>query len=265
MLPSAVRNIGWRALNILSTIRFLGFRGYRRLAAASAGADSTVMTAFSVPSLEHPFWVRHLSSDTSELVHTVFRQTYGQWLPERSPRWILDLGANIGDTAAWYLSRFPSARLVAVEPDPGNYSMACRNLKPYGVRAIVINAAVWPTDGRVTLLASDKPSGSRVRARGHGEEITCSAISIPTLMHQYDIAEIDLLKCDIEEAETALFGENPDPWLSKTHHICIEIHSPAARDAVFQAVQRYGFEGRPYRDIYVFRKPRADAHGPAVI
>jgi len=254
ILPKRVRDFGSRALDIISAVRYVGVTGCRRLTAASAEGRSTAMTAFSVRSLAHPIWIRHHQSDVDELVHTVFRKTYGQWLPETAPRWILDLGANIGDTAAWFLSRFPTARLVAVEPDPANYEMALRNLGPYGSRAIVVNAAIWPTDGELVFLAGDRPSGSRVRTAQPGEPTSCTAISISTLMRRYEIPEIDVLKCDIEEAEETLFRENADPWLSKTHHLCIEIHSPAARAAVLDAVARHGFTGRPYRDIDVFRK-----------
>ena len=40
--------------------------------------------------------------------------------PPVEPRFILDCGANVGYTSAYLLTRFPTAFLIAIEPDPGN-------------------------------------------------------------------------------------------------------------------------------------------------
>ena len=38
----------------------------------------------------------------------------------KEPSLVLDLGANVGFSAAYFLSFFPRACVVAVEPDAGN-------------------------------------------------------------------------------------------------------------------------------------------------
>ena len=143
---------------------------------------------------------------------------------------------------------------MAVEPDPANYDMLVRNLSPYGERAILVNAGVWPSDGELVVQTGDNFAGAFVRPAAAGERPNCTAVSIPTLMQRYGIPEVDFLKCDIESAEEPLFRENPDPWLSRTHHFCIELHNAAASATVYAAAARYGFHGEVYRDIHVFRK-----------
>jgi hypothetical protein len=59
---------------------------------------------------------------------------------------------------------------------------------------------------------------------------------------------------DIEGAELELFSKNPDPWLSRTRYITMEIHSAEAYAAVQAATKRHGFIGRQYRELYIFLK-----------
>lgn len=51
-----------------------------------------------------------------------------------SPGLIIDCGANVGFTSAYLLSRHPSARVIAVEPDASNYLALRANLAQFGVR-----------------------------------------------------------------------------------------------------------------------------------
>ena len=65
---------------------------------------------------------------------------------------VLDLGANVGLSAAYFLSVFPSARLLAVEPFQRNVDVLRTNLAPYGERAMVLHGAAWGTRSRVSLV-----------------------------------------------------------------------------------------------------------------
>jgi FkbM family methyltransferase len=245
-------------LNDLSIAREVGVSGVRALHHARRDPNRAAVTTVSARSLQHPFTVRHGTTDASEFVHTVCRRTYAIGLPQRA-RTILDLGANIGDTAAWFLSRFPDATVLSVEPDADNYAIAARNLAPYGARSILVRAAIWREDGEVALQANPSwPSGSHV-ADGVASTDRVRAVSMATLLRQHNIGDIDLLKCDIEEAEAAVFAADPDPWLSRTGVLQIEIHSPAAQRVVEEATARCGFgPGLRHRDITVFVSPRRE-------
>jgi hypothetical protein len=56
---------------------------------------------------------------------------------------IIDCSANVGYASQYFLSRFPAARLIAVEPDCGNFFVAQRNFAPFGERARILNSAAW--------------------------------------------------------------------------------------------------------------------------
>ena len=95
----------------------------------------------------HPLWCRWGGSD-----YFVFNQIFRH--PEYAcvaglPRveLVIDCGANAGYSAAYFLSRYPQCRLIAVEPEPGNFALLQRNLAPYGERAKPVHAGVWFAHG----------------------------------------------------------------------------------------------------------------------
>ena len=46
---------------------------------------------------------------------------------------IIDAGANIGASACWFASSFPSAHIVAFEPDKANFELQARNTSGFNV------------------------------------------------------------------------------------------------------------------------------------
>ena len=77
--------------------------------------------------------LRSHTSDISVLNELVVWDGYtssARLLP--SPATILDLGANTGLAARWFLKIWPQARLVAVEPEPGNINVLRSNLSQTG-------------------------------------------------------------------------------------------------------------------------------------
>jgi hypothetical protein len=85
----------------------------------------------------HAVLMRTCTSDR-EVLGQVFIQREHEPLELSQPKMILDLGANVGYSSAYSLSKYPTANVLAVEPDPGNYAMCCRNLAPFGQRAKVM-------------------------------------------------------------------------------------------------------------------------------
>jgi FkbM family methyltransferase len=249
-LPKAVRDAGWNGLNLAASIRALGVREGRRLIAVANEPATGKVSAFSV--YGHPFWIRHGTSDPVVLIQSVFRGAYDAWLPvSPAPGWIFDLGANIGDSAVWFLARYPDARVISIEPEPANYELARRNLEPYGDRVILLHAAVWPSDGEVRVRTVPiNPAGAAVGVTG---DTACAAVSIPTLMAQYKIPHVGIFKCDIEGAEALLF-QPPPSWLAEVDHICIELHDANCRAVVREAARRFGFTERTSREVHVFRR-----------
>jgi FkbM family methyltransferase len=140
---------------------------------------------------------------------------------------IVDCGSNVGYASAYFLTHFRAARLIAVEPEPSNYEICCRNLAAYGTRAKVINAAVWNCHTKLSI-AHDFRDGREWAARTieSGENRNVNALTMEDLIGMAG-GTLDLLKVDIEGAEIELFKYGA-PWLTKVRHIAIELHDTEA-------------------------------------
>lgn len=210
---------------------------------------------FDLPQLTHPFFVRPGSSDAMCVMQNIIREEWGAFSPPEPVRLVVDAGANIGDTTARYLTRFPNATVVSLEPDPDNYAMLVRNCAAFGSRAVLLNAALWPRDARLNICPSvtyNAVSVAEVDSADGCNALMCDGVSVPALRQSLGFATIDILKCDIEGAEFHLFRDGA-PWLSFVRCLVIEIHSEVAHQAVYKAVEKQGgFKSRRWRNTHIF-------------
>jgi hypothetical protein len=44
---------------------------------------------------------------------------------------VIDCGANVGYSAAYFLTRFPNCKVICVEPDFSNFKLLEKNLAPF--------------------------------------------------------------------------------------------------------------------------------------
>lgn len=186
--------------------------------------------------------LRERTSDTAS-----FRQVYdeGEYAPlvDLHPATVLDLGAYIGVSSRWFLDHWPNCQLVAVEPDPANYELLARNLKPYADRATTIRAAAWSHEAPLRLDEQYQRVGRewsrRVRACVDGEDSDVRGYTVPQLMGDWQ--RVGLLKVDIEGAEVHVFADAP--WLGRVDAIVAEVgHGLRGAAVMFlRAVQAHGF------------------------
>jgi len=142
-----------------------------------------------------------------------------------APSTIIDLGANTGLASIFFLSRYSTAQIIAVEPDPENFAMLKRHLGGLS-NVTCVQAAVWTCDGQVNLIDPGIGSwGMQVSASNQagGNERIVNAISMPTLLSQLPSGRVDLLKIDIEGAERELFSDSAG-WIQQVTAIVIELH-----------------------------------------
>jgi hypothetical protein len=131
LLPRSTYAILWSALNWMHAVNKLGWRQSCRLWRAHPEhlhTDRSSCVVLEAPNLQYPFRVRPATTDASEFLYTIARETYGRYLPDSDAEFILDVGANIGDTAAWFLTRYQRSRLIAVEPDSENFELLNLNI-----------------------------------------------------------------------------------------------------------------------------------------
>jgi FkbM family methyltransferase len=160
---------------------------------------------------------------------------YGQVLGRReydiplhhSPRTIIDAGANIGLTAIYFANRYPTARILAIEPEASNYAMLCKNVAAYSQIA-PIRAALWDTHTMVTLAGAPGVFGA-IRANPRKQKADDVAlgqvetVTISQLMHDYHLDCVDVLKVDIEGAERVVFAAAAS-WIGHIGVIIAELH-----------------------------------------
>jgi FkbM family methyltransferase len=232
----------------------IGFRGMRKLKRfGTAGCSSFPLEVLALPNLAYPFWIRPGTSDAIEVTHTILRECYGQYRPNFSPRFIVDAGAYIGDSACWFLSRYPHATVIAVEPDPENFEVLVRNTSPYGTRVHCINAGLWFRDANLKVKDGGSKIGMYVNEVAPSES-DCEALSPQTIVRRFNLPSIDIFKIDIEGAETALFAEDTTPWLSRCNLVYVDIHSNDADLSVATAARRHSFKCDRYREMYVLTR-----------
>jgi FkbM family methyltransferase len=167
------------------------------------------------------FWF----SDTSELraLEEIFSEGEYEAVDGGSPAVIVDLGANVGQAALWFRSRFPDARLLCVEPDPRTFDKLSRNVG-HDPLVTLRQAAITAQDGLVGLERAPQLSwATRVTGAGAPDAIQVPGVSLQTLLDDNDLAHVDLLKVDIEGLEHEALASSPA--LARVALVIGELHA----------------------------------------
>jgi FkbM family methyltransferase len=142
-----------------------------------------------------------------------------------TPKIIVDVGANIGLSAIFFANRYPSAKIVAIEPEDSNFAMLERNVRGYK-QITPIHAAIWTNEGIIHLSTPTEERGHwdkwgiTVSEDGRGQEVR--AVSLRYLMGQLNLPKIDLLKMDVEGSEIEIFSTCD--WLPLINVLVVETH-----------------------------------------
>lgn len=131
---------------------------------------------------------------------------------------IIDVGANIGLASIFFLRRFTSASIIAIESDPYICSVLRENVRTYGGHNVeVVQAAAWDANETVTFSA-DHADGGRITSEGTTQ---VNGIRLRDLIAG---REIDLLKIDIEGAESRVLQDCANS-LGAVRRVFVEYHS----------------------------------------
>jgi FkbM family methyltransferase len=159
---------------------------------------------------------------------------------------ILDCGANAGYSSAYFLSRYPQATVIAIEPDPENFKLLERNLAPYVGRYRAINSAIWSHPTGVVLsedrLGVGNECARTVRPVRPGEKPAMTALDIGTILDRSGFDRISVLKMDIEGAERLVFESNYERWLPRVDNIVIDLEDAECERVFQRAIANEGFE-----------------------
>ncbi|HXX80341.1 MAG TPA: FkbM family methyltransferase [Thermodesulfovibrionales bacterium] len=245
-----------RELRNLGFVNWLTYEYHKKR--QNRGIGGNELKRLSSRTLAYPVYFRPGTSDLY-----VFRQVFGDreygCLDDcLEPKLIIDCGANVGYTSAYFLSRFPSATVIAVEPDAENCSLALRNLAPYRGRFSLIKAGVWSSQTYLTITREScghgKEWGRCVRPAREGEDSSIKAIDIGTLLKESRWQVISILKIDVEGSETAIFTDNYRSWIERVENLIIELHGKHCEDTFFRAIKGIPFVVSKNGELTICRK-----------
>jgi FkbM family methyltransferase len=149
------------------------------------------------------------------------RDRYERLVREGRQPLVVDCGANIGASAAYFSICYPAARIVAIEPSGGNLAQAHKNCRSANVEFVA--AAVASRPGRSSLIDPGWGSWSLRVRETHDGEIPMVTIQSIVSSDQYRTCEPFIVKIDIEGFEDDVFADNLE-WIDQFPVIMIELH-----------------------------------------
>lgn len=235
----------WRAL--APAVRAIGWPAALRLCFAMwCQRESTGARGRLRPSgFNRPLHFRCGTSDPHVVEQVFVRREYAAVAELPGVEFVVDCGANIGLTTFYLLHKYPNARAAVVEPDAGNMALCRKNLAPFGDRVTFVEAGVWSAAGPLVVerTAADGAAWAfHVRPARAGEAADVNAVTIPDVLARAGFPRVDLLKIDIEGAETEVLSAGATEWLALTRNVAIELHGPECEAALERALAGFTCE-----------------------
>lgn len=197
--------------------------------------------------VKYSFRARFDSSDIAVFNQIFLEKEYGCLKDIEHPKLIIDCGANVGYSSIWFLNQYPQAHLVAIEPDAENFKLCRQNLLPYGKRISLYQTAVWPDEKDLVIVKWQQGMpgmewATQVRECRAEEKPDSRGMNIASILRKSSFEAIDILKLDVEKAESMIFSKNYSEWLPKVKNIVIELHDKECEDIFFQALSPYHYD-----------------------
>jgi FkbM family methyltransferase len=183
------------------------------------------------------------------LFHEVFAREQYFFDSDTDQPIIFDCGANIGMATLFFKWLYPRSRVVAFEPDPTTFELLSENIERNGLSSVVAhNVALWDEDVEVPFYIKHDESGSLLMslnpARTHGKEIKVLARKLS----EYIEGPLDLLKLDVEGAESRVVGELVHSGkIDLVKRLIVEYHhniseEPSALGSFLQTLESCGWK-----------------------
>lgn len=172
----------------------------------------------------------------------------------------VDVGANIGISGLYFLTRTRTSRCYLFEPDPRNAERLRANLAAYEDRYALEECAVALDSGTVDFGVEDTgryggigvQSDRRIRVRARAINDVLEGV----LAHE---PVIDVLKIDVEGLEAELVGAIRPDLLARIQRIYFKASEPVALHA-----ERYEHDFELQTNRLVARQPAAPVPAPAL-
>ncbi len=214
---------------------------------------------YYLPYLIHPSQTQQTlikAVHVSEVFNDVWIEQHYLWLYQRIKpgTTLIDIGANIGDSAIYFAMNPNIKRIVAYEPFPKVYQQMLKNIEHPFLRSKItpINKAL--AEKRMSKKIDSVTSHSTIGADYITEKENDTGVRIESITLNDALEGLSnvAIKCDCEGAEKYLFDEAN---LDKVYAIEIEYHKNC-EDKVIKILKKKGFKIKIERkgaNIYALR------------
>ena len=132
---------------------------------------------------------------------------------------IIDAGAYVGLSSVYFATTYPDCKVVAVEPENGNFAILRRNAAHYPNIATV-RAGITGSSGHLGISNTGEEYAFQVTPSSGITDIP--AFTIPDILAQFPGHAPVIVKIDVEGSERSIF-DSAD-WLASVPAIFIETH-----------------------------------------
>ncbi|MEI6326844.1 MAG: FkbM family methyltransferase [Candidatus Roizmanbacteria bacterium] len=228
----ALRKIPYLFSSLFLLLKFVGNKSF--IVNIFAGASTELKTKFGTITISTPL-------DALILKETVIDDCYHlSFLTD--PHVIVDIGAAYGDFS-WYAKKlYPSAKVIAYEPDKFHIPLLEKNIKPLGC---VIRHEAIGSQGEIEMMihsAHTQSSAHLVKGVRPISTYKVASITLDRALNEYDV--IDLVKIDCEGAEKEIFDQADPVVFSKIKCFSIEYHEfvvPGVLEHISNHLKKYGY------------------------
>lgn len=156
-----------------------------------------------------------------------FRHIDPKTLPQ-SPL-IIDIGANVGFAALYFLHLFPKAVIHSFEPMPYMLGqLHRRKAQNPDSEWHVHDAGVWKEDGELEIFTTDGEGftavSGLVKLKDTNRRVKVRVVGLEGFMRDHAIPHVDLLKLDCEGAEYGILFSLSDEAFACISNIAMETH-----------------------------------------
>lgn len=139
---------------------------------------------------------------------------------------VVDLGANIGAFSVYAGSLHDEALVIAVEPEPHNLELLKENIKQNGMekKIKVEPVCITDVDGDETYI-TDEHGGSNQFDWQDKPYTRVKTLTLAGLLKKHKLEYVDVLKIDVEGAETDIILTASKDTMNLFRYITMEIDS----------------------------------------
>ncbi len=196
-------------------------------------------------------------AELDEMLNELYGKNYYNWHTDKTNPVIFDVGALIGETVLYFKDKFPKSKIIAFEPSPRSFALLKRNVSQNNLtRVRLVNAAVAGKSGKMNFYISKSENnpwgrGDSLKENKFNNKARSKIVQVSTVkLSQYINSPIDLLKLDIEGAETEVI-EEIEPKLNLVKNIILEFHSSVYNPEnnyykIMNILKNNGFKTRIY-------------------